>query len=383
METNDRWVAMAPAVAKHFLGKPTKETDKEIRWGRKHSKCLLKASGCLTDFEMDPGRSLTVLELVQRELQTDHPGAILWLKHNGHLPESPTSRNVGRSARRSARPIRQRATRAKRPLTAQKPKDDNEKNDTQKFAVKLWGQAEAIDTDGEHPFRLWAQARNLLHPYCAVPPAIRWSRYRGGAIVAGVFPLNVWGSDGAPFALPVAVQLIAIDRNGNKRNALGPNNDLDKCSYGEVSAGVFILGDPTSERVNICEGVADALAVYSREPGAVLATLGTSTTLANKADVIDWLCARETWLYSDNDKAGDKGTEVLIDRIKVKSPGAVVRKPKSKTFGDPGEWAEKTPFADIEKYDFDEKSGIFYDSGLAWGEANRIAVQTLMGRDEQ
>ena len=114
---------------------------------------------------------------------------------------------------------------------------------------------------------------------------------------------------------------MAIDQDGQKRYALTETKDRDKCNYGPKSAGVFILGDPKSERVNIVEGVADALAVYSREAGAVLATLGSNAKLANMPDVIDWLCTRETWLYPDNDenKAGEKGTAALINAIKIKA----------------------------------------------------------------
>ena len=387
--TNDQWAAIAPAVAKHFLGEPTKETDREIRWGRKYSKCLFKASGCLTDFENDPNRSLTVLELIETKLQTDKAGAIQWLKDNGHLPESSPRSHGGRFKRRSARPTRQRTTRAERPRTAQKPKPDNEKNGTQEFAIKLWAQSKPIGEDANHPFRRWTISGDkpgVLHPYCVVPPAIRWQRYRGGAIVAGVFPLKAWGKDGIPKGEPVAVQLVAIDQDGNKRYILGPNKDLNKCTYGPESEGVFILGEPTSERVNIVEGVADALAVYSREAGAVLATLGSNAKLANMPDVIDWFCARETWLYPDNDenKASEKGTAALIDAVKVKSPDAKVIKVNARAVGDdPGEWAKKTPFAEIERYDFEEKKGILFDSGMAWGEADRMAVQTLNGEKEQ
>ena len=375
--TNDQWSAIAPTVAKHFLGEPTGETDREIRWGRKGSKCLLKASGCLTDFENDPGRSLTVLEFVEIECQTDRRGAIQWLKDNGHLPESPTSRNVGRSARRSARPARQRRARIERPRTAQKPTDTG----ASLYAQQLWAQSKKIGGSSEHPFRVWARARNLLHPYCAVPNGIRWNSDRS-LIVCGVFPLSAWGKDRTPFGLPVAVQALAIEIDGGKRYCLGPNKDRDKCSYGPVSEGIFILGDPTSERVNIVEGVADALAVYSREPGAVLATLGTSARLASKEDVINWLCTKETWLYPDNDenKASEKGTAALIDCIKVRNPDAKVLKVSARAVGDdPGEWAKRTPFADIERYDFEEKKGILFDSGMAWGEADRMAVQTLNG----
>ena len=76
--------------------------------------------------------------------------------------------------------------------------------------------------------------------------------------------------------------------------------------------------------------------------------------------------------------------ETLIDCIKVKSPDAKVFLVNPTAEGDdPGEWAKRTPFAEIERYDFEERSGILFDSGLAWGEAKRMAIQFLTGRVEQ
>ena len=375
---------LMPDVARALLGEPNAKLTKGDKWRyrNKGSLSVDVKKGQWNDFEAGQGGG--VLELVEVERQTDRAGAIQWLKDNGHLPESPT-RRVGRFKRRSARPTRQRRTRAERPRTAQKPKPDKEKSDMQIFAQKLWAQAEAIGNNAEHPFWRWATVGDkpgVLHPYCRVPPAIRWTRYRGGAVVAGVFPLNAWSKDGQPFGLPVAVQALAIDQGGENRFCLGEHRDLRRCSYGPISEGVFALGDPTSERVNIVEGVADALAVYSREPGAVLATLGTNAKLANMPDVIDWLCTRETWLYPDNDenKASEQGTAALIDCIMVKNPDAKVFRFNLKAVGDdPGKWAEKTPFPNIERYDFEEKSGQFFDGGLSWGEADRLAIQHLTG----
>ena len=383
---SDQWAAISKDVAEAFWGAPNQRLSKDdkLRWGSKGSKSLDADKGLWKDFEADTGGG--VLDLVELELETDRRGALEWLRDQGLIENRPAAkRNVGRFKGRSSRPARQRRTRVDRPRTAQKPKDSG----TLAWARTLWAQAEAVGNNAEHPFWRWATVGDkpgVLHPYCAVPGGIRWTRYRGGAIAAGVFPLNAWGRDGIPKGEPVAVQALAIDTGGNKRYVLGPNKDLNKCSYGEVSESVFLLGDPTHQRVNIVEGVADALAVYSREPGAVLATLGSNAKLANMPDVIDWLCTRETWLYPDNDenKASEQGTAALIDCIKVKSPDAKVLKVNAKAVGDdPGEWAKRTPFAEIERYDFEEKSGQFYDGGLSWGEADRMAVQTLNGEKEQ
>ena len=337
------------------------------------------------DFEADVGGG--VLELVEREHQTDRAGAIQWLKDNGHLPESPNRRNVGRSARRSARPTRQRTTKAERQRTAQKPKPVAEKSETQIFAQKLWAEADPIGELAEaveHPFWMWATTGDkpgVLHPFCRVPPAIRFHRSRG-LIIGGVFSLGAWGKDGKPEGEPVAVQALAIDENGENRYCLGKDK-LRRRSYGPVSAGGFLLGDPNSARVSIVEGVADALAVYSREPGAVLATLGTYSGLIDRAGVINWLCTKQTFLYSDPDSAGDRGVAALVDSIKSRRADAVVRhpSPEGRYQGDPADWAKDTPFPHIGRYEFSERSGIFHDSGLAWGEADRMAILTFLGRE--
>ena len=373
------FATLMPDVAKALMGEPNPKLSKGDRWryGNKGSLGVDAAKGQWYDFEADTGGG--VLKFIQHALQTDRRGALDWLRCGGYISEPSPRRNVGRSDARSARTTRQYRTMPNRTRAAQKPRHDKEKSDTDTFAKKLWARAEQIGDNADHPFRAWARVRNLLHPWCAVPGGIRWQRYRGGAVVAGVFPLNAWGTDGIPKGEPVAVQLVAIDRNGENRYCLGENKDLRRCSYGPVSAGVFMIGDPTSERVNICEGVADALAVYSRKPDAVLATLGTGASLGNKTDVIDWLCTKETRLYPDNDNAGDRGTTALAEAIKSKNPDARVFAIEAEAFDDPGQWAEQTPLPEIERYDFDEKSGIFFDSGWAWGEADRMAVQTLNG----
>ena len=373
---NNQWVAVAPSVAVELWGEPTsRKGEREMRWGRKGSKSLTLNTGRWYDFENDRGGG--VLELVEIECKTDRKGAIQWMRSNGYLPETSRKRNPGRFKARSGRPTQHRGAGGERKRVPHKPKGA----DTSGFALKLWNESEKIGDNSNHPFRRWARERNLLHPWCSVPAGIRWHEYRGGVIVAGVFPLHQWGSDGIPSGDPVAVQCLALDERGENRYCLGKNRDLRRCSYGPVSAGVFMVGDPTGKRVNIVEGVADALAVFSREQGAVLASLGSMAGF--KPDVIEWLTKNQVWIFPDRDKAGDRGSDTVIIAIKEKSPDARVKIPSVRVSEDPGEWAENTPFAGIERYDFEEKSGIFFENGLPLFEADRMAIQTLMRRSKQ
>ena len=386
--TNDLWAAISKDVAILLWGEPNSRLSKgdKLRWGTRGSKSLDTSKGLWKDFETDRGGG--VLDLVERERQTDRARAIQWLKDNDFLSESPHRRTERHFNGRSGRSTSQYRALGNRKRTP--PKREPKENGKARW---LWGESRPIEAfDSQHPFWRWVTTGDkpgVLHPWCTVPGGIRWSRYSGGVILGGVFPLIAWENarekgdrDGIPKGDPVGVQALAIDQDGNNRYVLGQDNDLRRCSYGSMTDGVFILGDPTGKRVNVVEGIADALAVYSRVPGAVLATLGTSVSLTKKADVIDWLCTKETWLYPDNDKnkVGDRGAEVLIHCIKTKNPDARVRLPSIRVSNDPGEWAAHSPFGTFERYEFDEKSGMFFDSGLNLAEADRLAVQILMGR---
>ena len=371
---NEQWVAIAPAVAKHFWGEPTRKTQREIRWGSKGSKRLWRDTGFWRDYEHDKDGG--VIDLVQFCVGTDKAGALEWLRREGYITNNSDRRNISRSKRRSGVRVSRHGAKAEQQRVPPKPKDKG----TQEYGRTLWRESETVEESPQHPFRRWASQRNLLHPWCSVPFGIRWHSQRG-IIVCGVFPLEKWRKDGEAEGIPVAVHLLAIDRDGNKRHTFGEQKDRDKNSLGPLSEGTFLLGLPTADRVNVVEGIADALAIYSREQGAVLATLGTSTNLRSKGNVIEWMASKDTWLYPDTDAGGDEGTPVIINSLLQRNPDAKLVRVGAGAHKDPGEWARTDPFKIIlERYDFDEKSGILFDSGLPRAEADRIAVQTIIGR---
>ena len=328
--------------------------------------------------------------LVMNIREWDKQMAVDWCRREGIIPDrkesngrmrSTARRNLNRSKRRNVRGVSKPTTKPvhTKPVPPVEQATNTKPSTTQTAAVKWWSEAMPIpEGNAEHPFRAWARNRNLLHPYCKIPAGIRWHGYRGGVIAAGVFPLHQWDTAGIPTGEPVAIHFVAIDQEGNKAYTLGPDRTDDKRSYGPLNRGVFLIGSPLSERVNIVEGIADALAVYSRVPGVVVASIGSLKTLRSRADVLGWICKKEVWIYADQDNAGDKGTTALAEVVKTKNPDADVFTIDAEAFEDPGQWAEQTPFPDIDRYNFDEKSGMLYDSGVPWTEADRQAIQLLL-----
>ena len=213
---SDKWAAISKEICVALWGEPNARLSKgdRWRWGNNGSKSLDAGKGQWHDFEADRGGG--VIDLVETELQTDRAGALDWLKREGFISEFPHKRNVGRSARRSARPTRRyrpKAYRAKPPAPAPTKQSETA---LAEYAQRLWGQSKKIGIVAEHPFWRWATTGDkpgVLHPYCEVPGGIRYHPSKG-LILAGVFPISAWGRDGIPFGLPLAVQALAIDQDG-------------------------------------------------------------------------------------------------------------------------------------------------------------------------
>ena len=90
----------------------------------------------------------------------------------------------------------------------------------------------------------------------------------------------------------------------------------DKRTYGQVDgAGLFLLGAPNDETINICEGLADALAISTREYGAVIATITTLRKIKNDRPTLSKLAQRDVCIFSDSDKAGIEAGDDLIKSL--------------------------------------------------------------------
>ena len=162
--------------------------------------------------------------------------------------------------------------------------------------TRLWSGAKSIPRDPSHPARRWAARRNLWLECGIWPHAMRWHT---GSIVAAFAPVAEWLEIETPE--PTGVQCLHIDPDGAPRQDRG---GLAKRSHGTMSGAVCVIGDPlkTSGVVHVTEGLADALAISARKPGAVLATGGTAGFKRLAAPIADLDAVVILW--PDGDEPG-------------------------------------------------------------------------------
>ena len=128
--------------------------------------------------------------------------------------------------------------------------------------------------------------------------------------------------------------------HGRKRYPAEWNGD-NKRTFGRVNGcGIFLIGDPSGNTINLCEGVADALAIHQREPGAVIASLTTFAKLISHHSLITaYRRARNPVIFPDMDEAGKTTTDKLAQALL--RAGATVKIRQGAPGDDPADSARK------------------------------------------
>ena len=321
------WVEIASEVAKRLKGEPDSVISKGkiLCWGRKQSFKVNTEQGSFSDFEADVHGG--VIKMVEHVLGCSRSQALTWLSDHGLI----SKRNGTRY--QSHTPSRQKQS-PKTPAAPQKTKPKSKgKLD---YGLKLWNASEPISLDSTHPARRWLNNRNLIPIDKQAPEAIRWHKGTH-CIVACIATLKEWEEAYPSLPTPSAIHVIAIDQNGKKRMAFGGPGD--KRTYGQVDGtGILLLGDPNDETINICEGLADALAISTREAGAVIATITTLRKLKNDHPTSSKLAKRDVCIFSDSDKAGIEAGDDLIKSL-LYAGAKRVRKRNDTNAKDPAERA--------------------------------------------
>ena len=299
------WIAIAPDVAVRLKGEPRTKSDTEWRWGKKGSFALYLENGTFCDYE--EAVSGGVIDMVTHcEGLANREEAVQWLKVNDYLPRNNTS------PRPRVPPPKLKTA----PTITKPPHDAGELE----YGITLWNDARPVPTDNEHPVRRWSNG--LLALTTPMPDAIRFHSERC-YILCCVTTLENWLNAYPRTPIPQAVHVIAIDPQGGKRY-LAKWDGANKRTYGRVhGCGFFLAGNLESNRFNICEGVKDALAIYEREPGAVIASLTTFSKLTNHNSLLKHIAARNPVLFPDMDEAGKLATEKLTRALR--RAGATVK----------------------------------------------------------
>ena len=275
------FISIAPAVCERLLGEPSGRSSREWRWGRKGSFRLKLDTGTWNDFESGEGGG--VLALVMREERLDKAGALAWLEQHGFLPSSSGRGRFGTYSSESRKTIAREspyspANQGSTTMTpARSPKETLHWIRRQILPI-----ADASD----HPIRAWMRRRNLWRPELPLPPSLRWiaadapvfrrTHSGAGAIAFPLAPVSAWRESYPDSPSPTAVQLVCIDGDGERadyKNSQGRR--VDKPKFGNARLAVWTIGDVRGDRVVVCEGAADTLALAARETDPVIATLTT------------------------------------------------------------------------------------------------------------
>ena len=185
---------------------------------------------------------------------------------------------------------------------------------------RCWDSSSSIPSNPDHPARLWMRQRNLWRPNLPVPSLLRWmpagmatTRQHLGAssiVVLAALP-RAWTTAWPELPSPQGAQAIAITRDGQptldrpaSRGGLGK-----RTLQGSAGGTIVVLGYPVLsealEPVRVAEGLADALALASRYPGPVVATLGKG--IMTQTSLAEWLAIAPAGVvvHADADDARD------------------------------------------------------------------------------
>ena len=202
------------------------------------------------------------------------------------------------------------------------------------YARSLWESSRPIPPNAGHPARLWLGRRNLWRPEFPLPSSLKWlprapqwAPQAAGCVIAPAAPPEQWILSWPAVPPPQGVQRIPVMADGSPAG--------EKKSNGALTGCVFVIGDPNlkdaEDPTSVTEGIADSLAVASRQPGTAVSTLGTSgMTAAGANGLAEWLAGSPTgiliWADRDegkNDMAptGLKAANRLADHVRAaKSP---------------------------------------------------------------
>ena len=272
------------------------------------------ATGTWNDFESGEGGG--VLALVMREERLDKAGALAWLEQHGFLSgrgrfgaySSDSRKTIARESPYSL------SNQGRATMTP----DRGPKETLRWIRRQILPIADAPD----HPIRAWMRRRNLWRDELPLPPSLRWIaadapvfRRTHSGVGAIAFPLaliNAWREAYPDTPSPTAVQLVCIDADGERadyENSQG--NRVDKPKFGNARLAVWTIGDVHGDRVVVCEGAADALALAAREIDPVIATLTTPrppTAWRDALSVFDMVT-----LWPDMDEQDELGRRPGLD----------------------------------------------------------------------
>ena len=348
------WSECIRAATAHFRGDPNAQRSSrrrgELRWGNQGSLVVwIKPSthpGTFHDFEAGVGGG--VLDFLRHEAGMDKGAAMRWLGEQGLVPAYRNASRRTSAAGGSAQ------VRPPRPTS-----DAGRRSDSRAAGLRRWDQSVEIPKNSGHPVQRWLADRNLWRPEFPLPSYIRWVMadrwHRGaGSVITILAPLSDWQNSWPSVPVPIAFHTVAIDDQGQKSaDRSVESGGQPKRSYGAMAGSIFLIGNPhiseSRAPVQVCEGLADALALSSRFEGPVVAAIGTPARLARDDDLVQALATAPhgVVIYSDKDGSGTGQRAAAALRLAVNSRGGNARAVVVRDGKDPADQSQRLPFGPL------------------------------------
>ena len=334
------WPDLLEPVALELLGEPSRRTTSgEWRYGRKGSLAVHVGgprAGTWRDHEAGVGGG--VLDLLEHVEGIDRAEALVWLRRrdllDGAQPPGDAARRFAGAevaGRRGAPGNRSAGNLARRSA----PESAEHRGLGPIWAQTLWRRAVPIPAAAEHPVRRWLAARHLWRPEMHLPPAVRWIPAEGG-----------------PAAGP--------DR---------PRRAAQTVVWGYVRCGVRPGLVDAAGGVQVCEGLADGLALAARDPWPAV-VMGGTASYRNRG-LARWLAGLgPVQVWSDGDRAGVEASGVLAKRVAALGGRASIE--RVGVGEDPG--AAAAPFAPLNVATVKDYAADLERDGLPGWEALRLAA---------
>lgn len=349
--TKAELIALMPDVAHRLLGAP----DKVTRRGGKGEIWRYNDKGGL-DIEIDAGGWRVwaseehggVIDLIKHELNTDKAGAMRWLESEGLLKR----RAAAPTGARTPTPSISNAALPERPSlkSAKKRKPEKREPVMSGKAQRCWSAAHGGRREAAYK---WASGggdkEHAWRRDVTLPPTLRYLKaidlphdqrglYAGGVdgfIVAALAGVDDWRRlyPNAPERVE-AIQIIAVGADGGRVDDGGygnPDERLHKRTLANAAGGASAkvcavwMPDVKTAGVNVCEGIADALAITAGafpEARSGITFAAVTNTMAN-ADFAKALAGVKggVWIYPDHDMHGEGMRRAVDCRSRIRTAG--------------------------------------------------------------
>ena len=215
-------------------------------------------------------------------------------------------------------------------------REEADREERRARAREIYCSTEEIPDGNEtlHPAHLWAKRFGIWKEGLPWPVNVRLRcTAKGLSLITALCKPDGWDyTTGGPFSRESieAVHLVHINADGSPREVRLGNTTTNKHSCGLISNCFSLISGPKNVEtrsqegiISVCEGLKDALAIYSATGYPVLTWIGLHGY--RNPDIADYLATRKERIiiWPDGDEAGRKAALELREALRGKENGNV------------------------------------------------------------